>query len=32
MLRMRKQDIDQGMTCVAKVCAKDGYMQCMNKA
>ena len=25
MLRMRKQDIDQGMKRVAKVCARGGY-------
>ena len=32
MPRMRKQDIDQGKARVAKVCARGGYMQWMNKA
>ena len=32
MPRMRKQDIDQGKARVAKVCARGGYVQCMNKA
>ena len=32
MLRMRKQDIDQGMTWLTKVYAKGGYVQCVNKA
>ena len=29
---MKKQGIDQCMTRVAKVCARDGYVQCMEKA
>ena len=29
---MKKHGIDQRMTRVAKVCARGGYMQCMENA